>query len=81
MGTTHWNSPNTGATNESGFSALPGGSGSPFNNIGNSGFWWSSSTSSNYPFGWQLLYNTEQISLSDTGFPSSAGCSVRCLKD
>lgn len=24
-GTTHWNSPNSGATNETGFSALPGG--------------------------------------------------------
>ena len=27
VGTMHWNSPNTGATNESGFTALPGGPG------------------------------------------------------
>src|SRR5574344_393885 len=43
-GTTHWNSPNTGATNETGFTALPGGyrnfSGT-FLDIGNYGYWWS----------------------------------------
>src|SRR5574344_54019 len=36
-GTTHWNSPNTGATNETGFTALPGGyrfSNGAFNGIG-----------------------------------------------
>ncbi|MDB5279684.1 MAG: hypothetical protein JWR61_4639 [Ferruginibacter sp.] len=42
--TTLWNKPNTGATNESGFSALPAGQRNPdgsFENIGNSGTWWS----------------------------------------
>ncbi len=43
--TTDWQSPNTGATNESGFSGLPGGlrdgSGSYYN-VGYFGYWWSS---------------------------------------
>lgn len=47
-GTTHWVTPNTGATNESGFTGLPGGlrgSGGPepfFNFIGACGYYWSS---------------------------------------
>ena len=44
-GTTHWNSPNTGATNESGFTGLPGGyrsGGGYFSYVGNYGNWWSS---------------------------------------
>ncbi len=45
-GTSLWNTPNTGATNSSGFTGLPGGyryyNGS-FYNIGYFGFWWSSS--------------------------------------
>src|SRR5690554_3255453 len=43
-GTTHWNSPNTGATNETGFTALPGGyrnSSGAFHRIGYLGYWWS----------------------------------------
>jgi uncharacterized protein (TIGR02145 family) len=43
-GTTHWISPNTGATNESGFSALPGGcrgSVGGFSNQSSNGDWWS----------------------------------------
>ncbi len=45
-GTAHWSNPNLGATNSSGFTALPGGY---RNNLGifdetyNYGFWWSSS--------------------------------------
>jgi uncharacterized protein (TIGR02145 family) len=45
-GTTHWISPNTGATNSSGFAGLPGGDrydiGS-FNGVGFYGIWWSAS--------------------------------------
>ncbi len=42
-GTDHWQSPNTGATNEKGFTALPGGYrlSSLFNDIYLSGKWWS----------------------------------------
>jgi len=40
----HWSSPNTGATNETGFTALPGGhrnANGTFYVIGNKGSWWS----------------------------------------
>ena len=43
-GTGHWVSPNSGATNDSGFTALPGGSLiGGFIDMGTSGNWWSSS--------------------------------------
>ncbi len=45
IGTTHWNSPNEGATDEYGFTALPGGVrllNGVFYSIGNLGSWWSS---------------------------------------
>jgi uncharacterized protein (TIGR02145 family) len=44
-GTAHWQSPNTGATNESGFNALPGGyrnNSGGYANTSFFGFWWSS---------------------------------------
>ena len=45
-GTDHWNSPNAGATNETGFSARPGGFRNGFDgsgtflDMGNVGCWW-----------------------------------------
>ncbi len=47
-GTAHWRGPNTGATNASGFSALPGGYrdlNGPFNLLRADGYWWSSTES------------------------------------
>jgi len=45
IGTTHWETPNSGATNESGFTALPGGFRDwkgTFYYLGHSGLWWDS---------------------------------------
>jgi uncharacterized protein (TIGR02145 family) len=45
IGTDYWVSPNTGATNESGFTALPGGFryyDGLFHDFGFSGYWWTS---------------------------------------
>ena len=51
-GTTHWSSPNTGATNETGFTALPaGGRGSnpgDFIYLGERAVWWTSKDSVTY---------------------------------
>ncbi len=82
-GTTHWSSPNTGATNTSGFTALPGGgrsSSGSFGSLGNYGYWWSSSEySGTLEWGRHLSYNYDQVNRS---YDSNAnGFSVRCLKN
>jgi uncharacterized protein (TIGR02145 family) len=81
--TTNWTSPNTGATNSSGFTALPGGFryyvGSYFN-FGNFGFWWSS-TEYGSNFAWLRVLNyTNSIVLRD-GTNKHYGFSVRCVRD
>jgi len=82
-GTTHWISPNTGATNESGFAALPGnrsyGDGT-FYYVGYSGFFWSS-TASGASDAWRcrLLYNN--AASGRYAFDMRIGLSVRCVRD
>lgn len=80
-GTSHWLSPNTGATNESGFTALPGGLcyGS-FLDIGLEGFYWSSSESSAYSAILVFLHN-ENKKIVEAPYYKNAGISVRCIKD
>ena len=85
-GTAHWNSPNTGATNSSGFTALPGGyrysnvGNYGYGFLGNYGYWWSSTETSG-PFAdyRQLTYDTEQVFLLENN--KSTGFSVRCVKN
>jgi uncharacterized protein (TIGR02145 family) len=83
-GTTHWESPNTGATNESGFSALPcglryGDGGQFLSRNSECLFWTTTSSSGNVP---RSLRNddTECPENIDSGYQTS-GCSVRCVKD
>jgi len=83
-GTQFWQSPNSGATNETGFSGLPGGyrfSGSgTFDHVDYYGFWWSSSESSPANAWTRLLgYNNGSVPMS--GSSKQNGYSVRCLKD
>ncbi len=83
IGTTHWNSPNTGATNSSGFTALPGGSRHIFGSfygMGGGGVWWSSSQNDASNAWFRSLYY-DNASVNRDYLNKSYGFSVRCLKD
>lgn len=82
-GLAHWTSPNTGATNATGFTGLPGGYVSYFGsfyNINDYGYMWASdeysSTLGNY---YRLDYNADTFNLN--GSRKDSGISVRLVKD
>ncbi|MFB6342480.1 FISUMP domain-containing protein [Saccharicrinis sp. FJH62] len=82
-GIEHWDNPNTGANNESNFTALPGGirylNGS-FLTIGNHGYWWSA-TMDNASSAWHRSLVNDYIGVYwDTHYLDD-GLSVRCVKD
>lgn len=82
-GTIHWLSPNAGATNSSNFTGLPGGYRNylgSFGNVGESGYWWSS-TSQSGAGAWarQLTYNDDDIITNSEA--KRNGLSVRCIRD
>jgi uncharacterized protein (TIGR02145 family) len=83
IGTQYWQSPNTDATNESGFSGLPGGLclyNGTFNTIGTDGYWWSSTENGTQDSFLRNLY----CSYGPVNRYVSAktdGVSVRCLRD
>jgi uncharacterized protein (TIGR02145 family) len=77
-GTTHWRSPNTGADNVSGFTALPGGerdANGYFWGQAYHGRWW---CSDNWSMNW-LQYSTG--TLDGMSCMSVCGFTVRCVKD
>jgi uncharacterized protein (TIGR02145 family) len=82
-GTAHWSSPNTSATNSTGFTALPGGyrTTTPyFANIKTSGVWWTSSAYvSNNRWFRTMYYQSQAVNRSD--IHKSNGLSVRCIKE
>jgi len=78
-----WRSPNTDATNESGFSGLPGGNryvAGPFYFVGESGSWWSS-TEESMEDAWNSHMNYGDGSFSRNHDEKERGLSVRCIKD
>lgn len=83
VGLNHWQSPNTGATNESSLTGLPGGTrdeNGTYVNIGSYGIWWSSTASSISVANCQIVsYFGEKIISS--GNSKGFGNSVRCLRD
>jgi uncharacterized protein (TIGR02145 family) len=82
-GTQYWLSPNLDATNESGFSGLPGGvrdPSGPFNLIGYYGFWWSSSENGTF-YAWARDLDYSDGSVSSYNDSKTYGYSVRCLRD
>jgi uncharacterized protein (TIGR02145 family) len=80
-GTTLWNAPNTGATNDSGFSALPGGyRDAMFYEMGYFGHWWTSSENGpGTSFARHLNYNDIKVKRDFAN--TSLGYSVRCVKE
>ncbi len=83
-GTTHWLSPNTGATNETGFTALPGGfrySNGVFEYVGNNGFWWTATESDALSMhGIDISYEGSNMRPRPR-YSKQIGFSVRCLRD
>jgi|WetSurMetagenome_2_1015567.scaffolds.fasta_scaffold00403_12 uncharacterized protein (TIGR02145 family) len=83
VGTTHWLSSTLGASNESGFSAIPSGYRSyngSFNSIRSYGYWWSSTESSTSDAYYRdLFYGYIYIDKSSSS--KKGGFNIRCLKD
>jgi len=81
--TNHWRTPNTEATNSSGFTALPSGlrfNNGTFRNNSYYGYWWSS-TESSLSFAWSLdLYYNLSNAYRDV-HDKRYGYSVRCVRD
>ena len=82
-GTQYWISPNTGTTNSSGWSGLPGGYrglNGPFYLVGSNGYWWSS-TENNTDDAWLRALNYTFGGVYRNDNDKTYGFSVRCVRD
>jgi uncharacterized protein (TIGR02145 family) len=83
-GDDHWDLPNTGATNSSGFNGLPGGSryAGGFITNGDKGYWWSASVTSPGSAGsLRRRLDSNSGSISRGSYTRNYGFSARCIKD
>ena len=92
IGISHWESPNTGATNESGFTALPGGFRNllgTFNDVKRNGTWHSATEIRDtihveprpYKHSWSrvVYFDANIVGRGDNYI--TGGFSIRCIKD
>jgi uncharacterized protein (TIGR02145 family) len=83
-GTLHWASPNTGATNSSGFTGLPGGMRDPvqnnFRTLTENGLWWTT-TAYNSSAAWSVYMWYLNTGIDHNPTPKTLGLSIRCVKD
>jgi len=84
-GTMHWRFPNTSATNESGFTALPAGFrlgyDGTFNALGTTSDFWSSTRFGDTSYAWDLRMAYNNAGTHRANISMTYGLSVRCLKD
>ena len=82
-GTGYWEAPNTGATNSSNFSGVPGGYRDfnlGFQGLGIYGYWWSSSaTTTDNAWGRELFFSNSNANRGN--YNQRTGKSLRCIKD
>lgn len=82
-GTIHWNAPNADATNESGFSALPGGyrsyvNGAYFSIRDNAGWWTTTALNNELALSYHItLYTTGFVRIVENN--KNYGLSIRCI--
>ena len=82
-GTVHWTTPNTGASNSSDFTALPGGyryANGSFFDLQDAGYFWTSTGSGNNAYSWELFYNDEAV-YDNSNNDAKNAYTVRCIKD
>jgi uncharacterized protein (TIGR02145 family) len=83
-GLIYWRSPNAEATNESGFTALPGGHrdiNGTFSVMGDDGYWWSATEYGTTGKVWYRNMNYNYAGVVSVSNNKINGHSVRCLKD
>ncbi len=94
QGTTHWNASNVGATNASGFTALPGGylkeglkvdgvkEDHEFIEMGTYGYWWTATDTGFFDYLiWARYLSNENAYVGRWQYAGGEGFSVRCVKD
>lgn len=84
-GTMHWLSPNTGATNESGFTALPAGLRLGYDGtfivLGSLCDFWSSTPFENTSYAWDFRLAYNSTGYHRANIDKRYGFSIRCVKD